>query len=607
MKTRLISLVVMAFLIFPSFVSGQGSATRNAPDGAAGKQDEAIFRGTLKAEVKIAAASTDTGTYKMDFENVPDFSLTFNDWTVNDVDQHDTYGITGYTFLHQTQPMAFLCFNPAQVIPTMASDPAIQPHGGQRFGACFSSNPPSNSDWFISPQVQLDTNGSFSFWVKSYTDFYGLDSYTVAVSTTDNNPGSFTIISGAQPLRTTISWAKKTFSLSGYNNQKVFVAIHCVSNDNFLMMIDDLEVKPGSATTLTADFTSDKTTVRLGETVNFTDVSSGSPTSWNWKFTGGTPAASSMQNPAGISYSTPGSYQVSLKVSNGSASDSITKTGYITVTGYPTSLSLDFESFTDFILTFDPWIVVDARGGNTYGIQNDTFPNNYLPMAYICFNPSQTTPPLSNMTAHSGQKLGCCFSSTPPMNPNDKWLISPKVSLGLNPQVEFWVKTYNNQFGYERFNVCVSNTDLSSTSFIPLTVHPDSAQVEWTMKTYSLANYTNQDVYVGIQCVTNDGFIFMLDDISITSSVGISETNLLNRLVVYPNPAKDYLMVNCPTGTASLKIDLISILGERISAWSEIPVAGKIILDIRQIPQGVYLLWIFNGPDEVIRKVSLIK
>jgi len=546
-------------------------------------------------------------SYVMDFENVPDFSLTFNNWTVNDVDKHDTYSIPGHSFPHQAAPMAFLSFNPAQVTPSMASVQTIQPHSGQRFGACFSSNPPANNDWFISPRIQLGVNGSFSFWVKSYTDTYGLDNYTVAVSVTDSLPASFTVISGSQALQTTLAWTKKTFNLSNFNNQKVYVAINCVSNDHILMMIDDLEVKPQAPSTLSADFTSDKMSLRIGDTVNFTDQSSGMPVTWNWKFPGGTPSGSSLQNPSGIRYLAAGTFPVSLKVSNGSAGDSITKTGYITVNGYATYMSLDFETVDDFSLTFNPWSVIDVNGGNTYGIQSVVFPHNYQPMSYICFNPSQTTPPMENMTAHSGQKLGCCFSSTPPMNPNNKWLISPKMSLGLTPQIGFWVKTYNTQFGEERYNVAVSTKDQSPASFVSLKTTPESAPADWTMKTYSLSDYTNQDVYIAIQCVTNDGFIFMLDDISITSSLGVGETNLLNRLVVFPNPAKDILILNCPaTLQAPLVIELISSVGNTISTWREIPVSGKIMLDIQKIPQGLYILRVSSGADAVIRKVSII-
>ena len=99
----------------------------------------------------------------------------------------------------------------------------------------------------------------------------------------------------------------------------------------------------------------------------------------------------------------------------------------------------------------------------------------------------------------------------------------------------------------------------------------------------------------------------MLDDISITSSLGVGETNLLNRLVAFPNPAKDILMLNCPaTLQAPLVIELISSVGNTISTWREIPVSGKIMLDIQKIPQGLYILRVSSGADAVIRKVSII-
>jgi PKD repeat protein len=571
------------------------------------KPDSIDFSNGQQALFNLAPQVPVSGSYTMDFESVSDFSLNFNDWSVNDADLHNTYGISGYTFLHQTQPMAFLCFNPASVTPSLSADQAMQPHGGQRFGACFSSNPPSNNDWFISPAIQLGKNGTFSFWVKSYNDLWGLDTYTVAVSVTDKNPASFTTISGTQPLQTTTSWVKKTFSLSAYNNQHVYVAIHCVSNDHFLMMIDDLDIKPQASATVVADFAADKTSLRVGETVNFTDQTTGAPTSWEWKFPGSMQGTLNMQNPVGIRYSTPGTYLVNLRVSNGLASDSVTKAGYIKVAGYPTTLSMDFESVSDFSLTFNPWMVIDVKGGNTYGIQSVSFPNNYLPMAYICFNPSQTTPPLENMTAHSGQKLGCSFSSVPPLNPNDKWLITPKVSLGLNPQIQFWVQTYNSSFGFEKYYVAVSTTGQNPADFIRLNAQPESAPVDWTLKTYSLSDYSNQDVYIAIQCVTNDGFIFMLDDISVTSSLGLHDVNSLERVVVCPNPANDYLNISFPANSAvPAEIGMISAMGEQIRSWRVIPVGGKVLLDVRQIPQGVYVLRIIQDGKEVTRKVSIL-
>lgn len=80
----------------------------------------------------------------------------------------------------------------------------------------------------------------------------------------------------------------------------------------------------------TANFTADATNVYIGTTVNFSDTSSGSPTSWSWNFPGGTPTSSTAQNPA-VVYNTVGTYDVSLQATNSEGSDTENKTNYITV------------------------------------------------------------------------------------------------------------------------------------------------------------------------------------------------------------------------------------------------------------------------------------
>lgn len=611
MKFKPLYIATLLLLLLPlvSTAGGDTSLVTRRVGGTFSRASSTVRNVSFQVQDEVmdrVASRRPDNTYVMDFESVTDFSLSFNDWTVNDVDQHDTYFIDQHTFPHYGAPMAFICFNPALVVPSMASDQAIQPHSGQRFGACFSSNPPSNNDWFISPQIQLGTNGSFTFWIKSYNDTYQVDDYLVAVSTTDNNPASFTSVTGSDTLHTTTSWVKKTFYLSSFNNQTVYVAIHCVSNDHFLMMIDDLEVKPEASSTVVADFSANKTNLKVGESINFTDQSAGVPTSWTWSFPGATPATSTEQNPSGIKYTSVGTFLVKLKISDGISSDSLTKAAYITVSSYPNSISQDFESLNDFTLLFSPWTVADVRGGTTYGITNVYFPNNYLPMAYICFNPALTTPALTNMVPHSGQKLGCCFSSVPPYNPNDKWLITPKLGLGDDPWIDFWVKSYNPEWGYEYFKVAVSTTDLNPLNFVPVTTTNQQAPSDWTKMSYSLQEYANQDVYVGIQCVTDNGFVFMIDDIAITSAVGLDEENRPDLLNVFPNPAKDQITIKyAGTGSMDLHIKLINILGAEIRSWDGIS-AGNITLDISEVPQGIYFVQVRNGADHVTHKISVL-
>jgi PKD repeat protein len=88
---------------------------------------------------------------------------------------------------------------------------------------------------------------------------------------------------------------------------------------------------PCGTVNVNADFSGNPTTIFAGQSVNFTDLSSGNPTAWSWTFTGGTPGTSSVQNPQNIVYNTPGTYTVSLTASKTGSSDTETKTAYITV------------------------------------------------------------------------------------------------------------------------------------------------------------------------------------------------------------------------------------------------------------------------------------
>lgn len=82
-------------------------------------------------------------------------------------------------------------------------------------------------------------------------------------------------------------------------------------------------------------------TVNMGGQVDFTDLTTGSPTTWKWTFTGGTPASSTVQNPQNVVYSTPGLYPVKLKVTKPNFADSLTKIDYIEVID-PLAVAADF-------------------------------------------------------------------------------------------------------------------------------------------------------------------------------------------------------------------------------------------------------------------------
>jgi PKD repeat protein len=98
-------------------------------------------------------------------------------------------------------------------------------------------------------------------------------------------------------------------------------------------MVDaEAAVGGGTPAPPTAAFTGSPTSGDAPLSVNFTDQSTGAPTSWSWTFgDGGTSGA---QNPS-HTYTAVGNYTVTLSVSNAYGSDGETKTNYITVTEPP--------------------------------------------------------------------------------------------------------------------------------------------------------------------------------------------------------------------------------------------------------------------------------
>lgn len=106
----------------------------------------------------------------------------------------------------------------------------------------------------------------------------------------------------------------------------------------------------------TASFTANKQLVCTGQTVVFTNLSTGSPTANAWVFAGGTPSTSSVTNPT-ITYNTPGTYSVSLTVTNANGSNTYSVLAYITVGGSALPLTQDFQA-----ATFPPakWSLLDA-------------------------------------------------------------------------------------------------------------------------------------------------------------------------------------------------------------------------------------------------------
>ncbi len=204
--------------------------------------DQVHANDTLQVNVLSKAA---LDPYKFDFEESETFSYSnFNpNWKSVDVDQSTTVPFD-VTFNHYNEPLGFIIYNPAELTPPKTTD-NMKAYQGNKYGVSMRTNSGISNDWLISPKLNLGTNAKLSFYAKSMSSKFNLEKFNILVSTTDDNLASFTNLTSTTYEAPAMNWTNYNFDLSSYNNQSVYLAIQCVSNNALVFMIDDINVDAG--------------------------------------------------------------------------------------------------------------------------------------------------------------------------------------------------------------------------------------------------------------------------------------------------------------------------------------------------------------------------
>ncbi|MFL5754462.1 MAG: S8 family serine peptidase [Bacteroidia bacterium] len=146
----------------------------------------------------------------------------------------------------------------------------------------------------------------------------------------DNNAATFV------PANT--EWRTETVNLNSFIGQgSVLIAFSNYGHYGQALYIDNINITGVTASAPpTAGFTASSNPC-TGQTITLTDASSNNPTSWAWTMAGASPSTSTAQNPT-VSYSTAGTYTVSLIATNGfGASAPVSQTFTINTTPVATA------------------------------------------------------------------------------------------------------------------------------------------------------------------------------------------------------------------------------------------------------------------------------
>lgn len=348
-----------------------------------------------------------------------------------------------------------------------------------------------------------------------------------------------------------------------------------------------------------AAFSANALSTCINENVLYHDNSLGNPSSWFWTFQGGTPASSTQQHPT-VSYATPGTYSVTLVVSNTNGTDTETKTGYITILSHVQQPLMEgFETGT-----FPPsnWRNLNIGDDNLFW-REETGASG--------FGNSAKCTSIDN------------YSDNGNGSRDELWTAIYDFSQLDSPKLSFDVAYARYDNSYTDSLIVLVTTDCGNTfdrvwakGDTMLATAPDIAAYftpqanEWRKEEIDLSNYAGQsNVAIVFQNWAGYGNVLYLDNINLTADT-VSSIVLLGpqSVRVFPVPTE---------GTLTLELDKVNSQYVEIQLWD---LTGKKVLqqvqptqsadfrqeiDLKHLAKGQYLLRILTEKGTFVQKIAL--
>ena len=438
-------------------------------------------------------------------------------------------------------------------------------------------NSPGAFDWFILPPLDLTTvsNPTMTYdYAYAYYDgqqgtFY--DSLIIAYSTDCGDTWFAITREGGTQLATagglsteftptSSQWENVSLDLSAYASEDnitfAFVGVNGYGNN---LYVDNINVQGGATTAPpSADFIASNTTICAGESVSFTNISTGTPTSYSWSFPGGNPSSSSQTNPV-VTYNNPGTYTVTLTATNAGGSDTETKSNYIVVGSGP-SLSLSSTPAACSGINNGTATVVASGGAGNY--------------TYSWTGTSSTSATAINLapgqyTVTVEDANGCNSSAS--------------VTVGANTDVSVQLQVTDNSAsgGISSISSAVSG------GVMPYTYLWSNGDITESITGIGPGNYTLTVTDANGCTGAASGSI---------AGVGIQELEWLAYVSLYPNPTSSNISLDIALiQEEDLSIQLLNPLGQIIFEEELIDFqSGLRQFDLKNLANGVYFVRISN-------------
>jgi hypothetical protein len=344
-----------------------------------------------------------------------------------------------------------------------------------------------------------------------------------------------------------------------------------------------------------------------GVNIQFTDLSTNCPTGWLWifnpstiSFTNGT--SQNSQNPEVI-FNESGSYSVTLTVSNGSGSNSLTKQDYIHVGGISLPFNDDFESGSfdakswtvenpDFDITWD----IATINGNLPGDKAARL--NFFEYVVPPGPRDRMITPVLNFEGFNQVYLAFKHAyAKRHATVTDSLIVYISNDCGEN-----WTRLFEaGEDGTGSF----ATHELMTTPFVPQT-EEDWCGYGWGADCIflDLTPWAGQEnIQVAFETYNYFGNNLYIDNVSIGLMTDIRQNYSDTEILLFPNPAEGMVNIYIPESYASCSVTVYAADGSQVYQSKAGP--GMLTADLSAGRNGIYFVRVQNEQVNEVRKLIL--
>ena len=346
----------------------------------------------------------------------------------------------------------------------------------------------------------------------------------------------------------------------------------------------------------TANFEIDKRIICSGETINLIDVSRHGVTGRTWTINGGS-ATSLSDSLVSVTYNTPGTYSITLSVTNGIQTIDTTFTDVIQVLPATGTSEYLVESFEDPTHFANNWLILES--GNTYDWELNTNTG---------FS-SQQSLYINNFDATTTEKYEFISHAVDASNLSDIVISFDYAYSKSAPTIFESLKiAVSNDCGQSWLNrktllgagtLVTYDTELS-TPFIPnqndqwknelITNVPAAYLTDNLMVKFTFDGWGSNNIYV-------DNIQILHPDILEIDSYLAQTTN------IYPNPTTDQFFIETGKGVVIESIEIQQINGQTVQVLSEFN-SDKYQINTANLSSGIYYLTLSTNYGRITKKFT---